>query len=211
MSSNETLVCDTHIVHVYIATIPENVRVCSILPKQREQEINACSHERVKKEKYCAWKLLEYALKHSFGVSLSELEELDFQKTEQGKWITPACHFSITHCDGVVAVAVSTDKVGVDVEKCSDKLRSASRRFLTEKETLFLQTLKACEQLAYLAQKWTQKESVFKAFEEGSFAPSRIETDEYKTLTKTLENGYILSVASNELEQIRWYQDINYL
>lgn len=208
MSSNQPLACNAPIVHVYIATIPQNVQVCSVSPKQREEEINACSHERVKKEKYCAWKLLEYALKHSFGLSLSELE---FQKTERGKWTTPSCYFSLTHCDGVAAVAVSLDKVGVDVEKYSDKLRSASRRFLTEKETLCLQSLKECEQLDYLARKWTQKESIFKAFGEGGFAPTRIETDEYKTLTKTLENGYVLSVASNDVEQIRWYQNVNYL
>ncbi len=208
MSSNQPFVCNTPIAHVYIATIPENVQFGSIAPKQREEEINACAHERVKKEKYCAWKLLEYALKHSFQLSLSELE---FQKTERGKWITPSCHFSITHCGGVVAVAVSTEKVGVDVEKYSDKLRSASRRFLTEKERLFLQTLKESEQLDYLARKWTQKESIFKAFGEGSFAPSKIETDEYTTFTKTLENGYVLTVASNDVEQIRWYQNVNYL
>jgi len=201
MSSNQSIVCD-----VYIATIPENVQVGSVFPKQREQEINACSHERVKREKYCAWKLLEYALKHSLGLSLSELE---FQKTEHGKWTTPACYFSITHCDGVVAVAVSLDKVGVDVEKCSDKLRSA--RFLTEQETLCLQALQECEQLGYLAKIWTQKESIFKAFLEGSFAPSRIETEEYKTLTKTLGNGYVISLATEVIEQIRWFENVEYL
>lgn len=203
MPSNQSIICD-----VYIATIPENVQVCSVFPKLREKEINACSHERVQREKYCAWKLLEYALKHSLGLSLSELE---FQKTEHGKWTTPVCYFSITHCDGVAAVAVSLEKVGVDVEKCSDKLRSASRRFLTEKETLCLQTLKECEQLAYLAKLWTQKESIFKAFLEGGFAPSRIESEEYKTLTKTLENGYVISVATEEAEQIRWFENVEYL
>lgn len=178
---------------IYIATIPEELPLLFVFPKSRDEEIRACKNPRVRKEKYCAWKLLEYALLQ-VGLSMSDL---CFSKTEHGKWTTNACYFSLTHCGEFVAVALSKTPIGVDAERLTEKLTSARRKFLTKQELSFYEALPQKEQLDYLAKKWTQKESIFKAYGEGAFVPSRIRTDDYPTQTYVMKDGYILSVATD--------------
>lgn len=204
------MVNDNHlpVVDVYIAKIPNDITFGTIVPKTREKEIMAYAHTQVKRQKYCAWKLLEYALNSSFGLPMSALK---FEKDAHGKWSTSDCCFSITHCGAFVAVAVCRAKVGVDLESRSKKLLTASRKFLTEQEKLVLQTLEEAEQLDYLAGIWTQKESIFKAFGEGGFIPSKIQADEYCTQIRTLKDGLILTVATEQAACIRYYDNVEYL
>lgn len=184
--------------YVYIAKIPQSVSVAPVFPPSREREIAACKNMRVRTEKYCVWKLLEYALEHGVGL---QLKNLHFSKTEHGKWQAEECCFSLSHSGEWAAVAVSKCAVGVDVEKSSPKLLSARRKFLTERESEAWQALSTEEaKTEFLLEKWTQKESIFKAYGEGGFAPARISADDYPTRTFVLENGYVLSVATSAEE-----------
>ena len=139
------------------------------------------------------------------------MSALKFKKSVHGRWSTSSVCFSITHCKDWVAVAVSKEKVGLDLEERCDKLSTASRRFLTEQETLELQSLQESETLDDLAKKWTQKESIFKAFGEGGFMPARISTDDYDTLTKEIEDGFLLTVATKGKACVRYFEDMEYL
>ena len=65
------------VVDVYISAIDKNEEIGEIANKIRREEIAKISNERVKREKYCAWKLLCHALKNSFGL---DAEKLDFIK-----------------------------------------------------------------------------------------------------------------------------------
>lgn len=100
------------VVDVYVAGIPEQVNMRSLSCAEWEQEIGSEADHGLKIQKYCAWKLLEYALERSLGLHASELA---FTKTENGKWMTEKCAFSLSHCRGAVAVAVSRAAVGVDI------------------------------------------------------------------------------------------------
>ena len=199
------------IVDVYVGVIPEKLKITSLYPKERAKEIKACSNDRVKREKYCAWKLLEYALNRTFGAKFKELE---FTKGENGRWSTPTHHFSISHTDGLAAVCVSRANVGVDIEKESDKLLSVVPRLLTDSELLEYEQLGEENRLSYLGTKWTQKESIFKSLNEKSFIPHKIEVKEYQTYTREIEadgNKYYLSVATQTPERVRLYRDVEYL
>ncbi|MBE6673621.1 MAG: 4'-phosphopantetheinyl transferase superfamily protein [Ruminococcaceae bacterium] len=199
------------IVDVYLGVIPEKVKISSVYPKERAKEIKACSNDRVKREKYCAWKLLEYALNRTFGAKIKELE---FIKGENGRWSTPTHHFSISHTDGMVAVSVSRAMVGVDIEKESDKLLSVVPRLLTQDELLEYEKLEQESKLSYLGTKWTQKESIFKSLDEKGFIPHKIEVKEYETYTREIEtegNKYYLSVATQTPERVRLYTNVEYL
>lgn len=199
------------IVDVYVGIIPERLKITSVHPKERSKEIKACSNDRVKREKYCAWRLLEYALNRTFGAKIKELE---LTKDENGRWSTPTHHFSISHTEGLVAVCVSRDAVGVDVEKESDKLLSVVPRLLTDSELLEYEKTEEENRLSYLGTKWTQKESIFKSLNEKSFIPHKIEVKEYETYTKSMEvqgYKYYLSVATKTPERVRLYTDVEYL
>lgn len=196
------------IVDVYVAKIPDEIPQERLYPEARMQEIESCKSERVRREKYCAWKLLEYALNRSFGLCMQKIR---FEKSENGKWTTENCFFSLSHCDGVAAVAVSRREVGVDVEKIADRMEKIKRKFLTEDE--LCQYDEQEDKSLYLAEKWTQKESVFKLQGGKTFSPNEIRADEYKTHTVRLKDfdGYVLSVAADEIKLVRTYPNVNYL
>ncbi|MGN1103274.1 MAG: lecithin retinol acyltransferase family protein [Candidatus Coproplasma sp.] len=194
------------IVDVYTAKIPDGLKMKKLSCKQRWQEIEGCTNERVQREKYCAWKLLEYALFHTFGLSA---KKTDFAKEENGRWVTDGCSFSLSHCGEIVAVCVSRRAVGVDVERITDRLESIRHKFLTrsEEEKYAAQADKA----VYLAEKWTQKESIFKMQGGRAFSPDSIETEEFTTRSMRLnaDGGYILSVASMDLKLLRIHQNVD--
>ena len=199
------------IVDVYVGAIPEKVKISSVYPKERAKEIKACANERVRVEKYCAWRLLEYALHRTFGAKIKDLE---ITKNENGKWICPTHHFSISHTHGAVAVCVSRGDVGVDIELLSDKLLNVASRILTEGERSEYEKATEENKMSFMGEKWTQKESIFKSLDQRAFMPSKIETSEHKTFVKELDfqDGKLaLSVATQTPERVRLYENVDYL
>lgn len=194
------------IVDVYTARIPVGVRISKLCVKQRVAEIESCTNEKVKREKYCVWKLLEYALNRSFGLNVKKMR---FDKDGNGKWRTDGCCFSLSHCEGIVAVAVSRRDVGVDVEKATDRLEAVKQKFLTEKE--LEEYSRQTDKTAYLAEKWTQKESIFKMQGGKGFVPDKIQTDEFTTRSMRLDGDgeYVLSVAAADLKLLRIHQNVD--
>ncbi len=164
------------IVHVYLGRIPEETLVSDVYPTARTEEIAACQNERVRREKYCAWKLLGYALKKSFG---TEITDLSFEKLPTGKWRTEGYYFSISHADKLVAVAVDEQPIGVDVEKESERLLRLGDKILTEREKMEYAELPEEKKSAFLLNRWTVKESVFKAFGKSGFSPRETECTEH--------------------------------
>ena len=198
------------IIDVYVAKIPSQATPKPVYPDARAQEIQACKNERVKIEKYCVWQLLAYALHRSYGVNM---QKLPFAKDENGKWTTPDYFFSLSHCEEVVAVAISRKPVGLDVEKVSDRMEKIKDKILTQRE--FSRYKEREDKSLYLAEKWTQKESIFKMQGGKAFIPNKIETEDYKTHTARLKDldGYLFSVAADEVKLVRTYQnvDVGYL
>ena len=187
------------IVHVYISKFPFSVEDSGISPVERAKEIESCSNERVKKQKYFVWKLLENALMRSLGLKLSKL---NIRKRTNGKWECDECFFSLSHCDDFVAVAISRKSVGIDIEKCDPNRFTDA---LAEK----ISTVKEADEIARLTEKkgealnvlWTKKEAVFKQLGEGAFRPKSIETDKFNTATKVAKSGeerYFITVANED-------------
>ena len=183
--------------YVYVAEIP-NGELKELYPKERQLEIKHTKNEKLKREKYYVWRLLEYALAESFGKSISELE---FTKHKSGRWSTPFCEFSISHTDGVVAVAISNETVGVDVEVIKPRHNDkTAERIMTAEEYNKYQNLPESERTEFFLSVWTRKEAVFKSLHLDSFVPSRDYYDSGITLkTKILfvkDEKAIVSVAS---------------
>ena len=84
------------IANVYIAEIPNQSEWGEVYPPARQAEIDAVKNEKVKREKYYVWKLLEYALLHAFG---KRIEEISFTKSVNGKWECDFCYFSLSHSE----------------------------------------------------------------------------------------------------------------
>lgn len=199
------------IVDVYVSQIPESLEISSVFPQEREKQILEASHERVKAERFWAWKTLEYAAARTFSFSM---EELAPRLLQNGKWVSDRCYFSISHCDGLVAVAISNQPVGIDMEnlssfeqKFSDKnrLETFCKKMLAPFEKLASEK----SQLEEAAKKWTQKEALFKSMENAKvFVPKKIKVKKEKVISKFDEmNGvkYVMSVCTPVADSMRFY------
>lgn len=156
-------------VDVYLAEMPEGDVVYPVFPRQREDELLGVSSVVTRREKYHAWRLLEYALRASLGLSM---EQAAPYRSGSGKWMSALAEFSISHAGGVVAVAVSKAPVGIDVEKCGRTLdRGFAERMLTDRE---LSSLKEGDD--EILSVWCKKEALFKMRGEARFIPRGTES-----------------------------------
>ena len=82
-----------------------------------------------------------------------------------------ACHFSISHCADYAAVVISeTYRVGVDVEKVTERVHRVRHKFMDSQEIQLLEQLAAagiCDLTTLLTVCWSMKESLFKWYGSG--------------------------------------------
>ena len=197
------------IVDVFIATLPPQNSENELYPKERKQEIETCSNERVKRQKYYVWKLLEYALQRSFGL---KIQNLTFTKQRNGKWTCPNCCFSLSHSENALAVAVSRQSVGVDIERIAKAKEGFIQKVLDKEEARLLKDVPNERRDEFLIGKWTEKESIFKAGEELRFQPAKIHTAKHsKTGKKITVAGeeYMLSVACEHVDRVRYFENVD--
>ncbi len=195
---------------VYLARIPDEFEFKPLYPKQRYKEVRSVKNDEVRKHKYFAWVLLEYALMHTFGY---DIKRLMLTKAPSGKWICPDCELSISHSGRVVAVALSRRPVGVDVQLHRTLVSSGfEERMLTVAERASLPTHgDADEQSEQLIKLWSKKESIFKTLNSDKYIPAEIETNNYNTYNEIFDTDgerYYLSVAGADISKIRVFKNI---
>ena len=154
--------------------------------QNRIDYLNSFTDKKRKNQSYYVWKLLLFALK-DLGFS----NDLMFY-SESGKWFLkdlPIC-FSLSHTENLVAVVVSDFKVGVDVEKVSEKSLKLQKRYI--KDDCSIAHLNTTNIIHFLTKKWTEEECKFKA----NNSIDKV----YSTLIKD-KNGieFMLSCTSNEI------------
>lgn len=118
----------------------------------RKKYIDSINDGFRKAQSVAVWKLLLYALKRDFYVEKPSFLVCD------GKWSLEGLsfEFSLSHSNNVVCVAVSNNgAVGVDVELCCDKLLKIANSFGVKQDEP--------DVLLKVAEKWTEKESIFKS------------------------------------------------
>lgn len=199
------------LVDVYIARLPEATPSSPVLCASRRAEIEGTANERVRREKHYVWRLLCYGLEKSLGLNEAAL---CFSKEKSGAWSVAEAAFSLSHSNGLLAVAVSHTPVGIDIERvCPHKDKALAARLLTASERAVLENLPPSERNAFLLTCFTGKEAVFKAAN-GALRLSEIDTLTASLVTDTLftdGNAYIWSVATDTPHAVRVFTDIDLL
>jgi len=194
------------VVDVYVARLPRGNTQSPLGVATRQAELDAVGNPAVREEKYFVWRLLEYALMRSLGLVANALS---FTRTEQGKWLCDKCFFSLSHSKNALAVAVSRQPVGVDIERLSPQKTAVIERVLTEAERSALaQSEDGWQNLIFA---WSKKESLFKKGGAGSFAPSRIETLGESIWERAVQidgEMYALTVATDTPDRVRCYENV---
>ena len=193
------------VVDVYISAIDKNEEIGEIANEIRREEIAKISNERVKREKYCAWKLLCHALKNSFGL---DAEKLDFIKLDCGAWAVEGAEISISHSDDAIAVAVSTVPVGIDIERVHKPHSNRMAEFImNERELEIFNFLPDEAKKERLIEIWTTKEAIFKTKKASTFLPKETDIESYpiKTIKFDInDKKYICTVAAESVENVRF-------
>ena len=192
--------------YLFVSQVPNELDIGELFPPLRNEEIASITNVNVKREKYWAWKTLEYALNYAFGYSLDDLK---VAKNDTGKWVCDKCHFSISHSNGVVMVGVSKQNIGVDIE-CLE--RFIDKFSDNQKFESFVDKIIANGELKPtipkdLAFTWVKKESSFKLKNKKFFVPNEINTNSEKFSTKILSiqgNEYVISVCGKDINNCKY-------
>ena len=190
---------------VYYATMPSTSFALDLPTKQRNDEIANCTNLQTKRQKYFVWKLLLQAVESNFGTGAC------FIKQSNGKWGCNLCCFSLSHSNDVVAVAVSSRNVGVDVQRVAlpKKLSVVDRVFSKQQAKDFYAIDSNEEKALYFTQVWTQKESIFKLLDANAFLPTHPQTYTQPSQSKVVQIGndhYVITVALVDQLQVEFKQ-----
>lgn len=143
----------------YIAPVPEG-KIGPVFPPRRQAQLDNTINENHRRQRYFAWKLLEYGLRKSLDLVM---EQMDFQLDERGRWSCPECFFSLSHSGGAVAVAISGAPVGVDLEEMTGKTHPGlAKKILTQAQLREYMALEEASQKRLLLENWCLRESLFK-------------------------------------------------
>ena len=193
----------------YIAKLP-SVEPCEPLAcVERQKDVDKPLNERVRREKYYVWRLLEYAIKLSLGADASRL---NFTKGENRRWYCEGFEFSLSHSGEALAVAISDRPVGVDIERI--RVRSAERiaeHILTVDERAEYDKVLPKAQDKWLIRRWCKKEAIFKSQNKDVFHPTEIETAEFFCDVRELSiegEKYILACAATLEDDVRVFENI---
>ena len=195
MKKNNEKFSQKILVSVYVRKWPFETMDEDIFPDERLFEISDSNNEKVRGQKYYSWKLLEYAMQKEFGLDMSD----SGMKKISSKWCSSKCNFSISHSNNIVAVAVSTHKVGIDIEENKeDKFERMADKILHPKERLLPRP--------NLCKIWTDKEAIFKKSSKRHFIPQKINTIGESLYHNWLDEdgkNYSLSVATDFVDAVK--------
>ena len=156
------------------------------------------------------WRLLDTVVSRDFKVTLNSLHP---KKLETGRWLFDKYFISLSHSRGFYAIAISSQPIGIDVQKDVEALAHPKRWSKDEKGVLEKSWTEA-----YIAL-WTRKEALYKYLDPGiKFLGNekKIDTSPYKQYFKTwLYNGNpfagvsICSKLINDGEKYDFFFDTN--
>ena len=129
----------------------------------RKDYVNAITDPERKRQSAYVWMLLQKAL--------ADIKvDGNFSVDSKGRWriIEGGARFSLTHSGNIVAVAVgNSEYLGVDVEKCAEKVLKLQSRLGDYKATNM-------SNIEYLTREWTKKESAYKAGKKCDFYSRKV-------------------------------------
>lgn len=196
--------------NVYIAALPTDAPLGEVACKERQAEIAAVTNEKVKREKYFVWKLLERALDHSFGV---QGKNITLTKESYGGWSAEGVYLSLSHSKGAVAVAVSRAPIGIDIEHLhAHRTDRVADYVMNTTELAAFAALPAEQQEQRLLEVWTAKEALFKSQGLERFLPKEMDTTAASIKTDCVtvaDQPYVWSVATSLMERVRVFTDID--
>ena len=192
--------------HIFVTEIPEisNETFQRLLPKvslERQSKIARIKQYTQKCESLMAEILCRVVLVQNFGM---EEKDIIIKKTAQGKpFLSDSGLFiSLSHTDGMVAVAVSDCEVGVDIERTKLVDLKIAKRFFTDSEQDYV--FESDDATDRFFEIWTKKEAYIKKIGKGLSTDIGVCTIENAECFKTFKHGeYTVSVCTDPVLEVK--------
>ncbi len=137
----------------------------SVLPVETKAKIVNLKSRNKQLEKVLGNMLIRYAVKDFFGIPM---KNQNFSADFNGKPHIVGyenVYFNLSHSSGVVACAVSDDKIGIDIEKIRPISENVINRVCSKKEKNLIDS--SHEKSSEFIRIWTAKEAAAKLVGEG--------------------------------------------
>ena len=131
------------------------------IDKNRLEKIKKSSNNLFKKEQLGSSILLNDILENYFFMDTTKVEYI---YNEFGKpYIKDSnLYFSLSHSNGVIALAVSKEEIGLDIELIKDVKDNLAHKVMNEAEYNIYKGLSKTDKISYFYEVWTSKEAYVK-------------------------------------------------
>lgn len=147
------------------------------IDKNRLEKIKKSSNILLKKEQLGSSLLLNDILENYFFMDITKVEYI---YNEYGKpYIKDSnLYFSLSHSNGVIALAVSKEEIGLDIELIKDVKDNLAHKVMNEAEYNIYKGLSKNDKISYFFEVWTSKEAYVKKLGSAlTLNPSNINID----------------------------------
>lgn len=171
---------------------------------EKRNRIGRLRHDADKKLSLYAEILLRCLICKALGIKNSHIE---FSRDITGKPVLkshPCIHFNVSHTKNALAVGISGEPVGVDIERIRPFNLRIAERFFTEQELNWIKDSEEDRDIRFFTV-WTKKEAALKRTGTGIADIRTVDTfrDGFKELLDTFRvKSYLISVCSAESFEI---------
>jgi 4'-phosphopantetheinyl transferase len=161
------------------------------IDKRRLEKIKKSKNTLFIKEQLGSHLLLTDVLENTY---FQEIDKIEYIYNESGKpYIKDSSlYFSLSHSNGIIALTVSKEEIGLDIELIKDVKDTLSRRIMNDLEYNTYQSLNKESKKIYFFEVWTSKEAYIKKLGTSiTLNPSNISIEEDVLIKK-------INISSNE-------------
>lgn len=161
------------------------------IDKRRLEKIKKSKNTLFIKEQLGSHLLLTDVLENTY---FQEIDKIEYIYNESGKpYIkNSSLYFSLSHSNGIIALTVSKEEIGLDIELIKDVKDNLSIRIMNDLEYNTYQSLNKESKKIYFFEVWTSKEAYIKKLGTSiTLNPSNISIEEDVLLKK-------INISSNE-------------
>ena len=168
------------------------------IDKRRLEKIKKSKNTLFIKEQLGSHLLLTDVLENTY---FQEIDKIEYIYNESGKpYIKDSSlYFSLSHSNGIIALTVSKEEIGLDIELVKDVKDTLSRRIMNDLEYNTYQSFNKESKKIYFFEVWTSKEAYVKSLGTSlTLTPSNIVIEE-DVLLKQINisnNLYMIAVTN---------------
>ncbi|MBQ4570665.1 MAG: 4'-phosphopantetheinyl transferase superfamily protein [Bacilli bacterium] len=166
---------------------------------KRLEKIKKSTNQLFIKEQLGSNLLLNDILENNY---FKDINLLEYVYNESGKPYLKDdnLYFSLSHSNGIVALTVSKEEIGLDIELIKPIKESVVKRIMNDREYNIYSSLDKNKKITYFYEVWTSKEAYVKKLGTTiSLNPSNIEIDEDILIKRIIidNNEYMLAVTNS--------------